>query len=66
MLEALPRRALVRGIGKPGVDHIRRGLMAFRAVYYAFSLVHLPRSIRALRQRAFNIRDDSEMRVKGG
>jgi hypothetical protein len=45
---------------------IRRGLAAFRAIYYAFSLVHLPRSIRASRRRAFNIRDDSEMPVTRG
>ena len=44
-----------------GKTPIRRGLLAFRAVYYAFSLVHLPRSLRAWRRRAFNIRDDSEM-----
>src|SRR6185437_15369865 len=39
------------------------GLLAFRFVYYAFSLLHLPRSLRAWRRRAFNIRDDSEMRL---
>jgi flavin-dependent dehydrogenase len=39
------------------------GLLAFRFVYYAFSLLHLPRSLRAWRRRAFNIRDDSEMRM---
>ncbi len=44
-----------------GRTPIRRGLMAFRAVYYAFSLVHLRRSLRAMRRRAYNIRDDSEM-----
>ena len=44
-----------------GATPIRRGLLAFRAVYYAFSLVHLPRSLKAWRRRAFNIRDDSEM-----
>jgi len=44
-----------------GRTPIRRGLMAFRAVYYAFSLVHLRRSLRAWRRRAYNIRDDSEM-----
>jgi len=49
-----------------GRTPIRRGLAAFRAVYYAFSLAHLPRSIRAARRRAFNIRDDSEMRVTRG
>lgn len=44
----------------------RRGLLAFRFVYYIFSLVHLPRSIRAWRRRAFNIRDDSELRLSRG
>jgi flavin-dependent dehydrogenase len=44
-----------------GGTPIRRGLLAFRAVYYAFSLVHLPRSLKAWRRRAFNIRDDSDM-----
>jgi flavin-dependent dehydrogenase len=44
-----------------GDTPIRRGLLAFRAVYYAFSLVHLPRSLRAWRRRALNIRDESEM-----
>jgi hypothetical protein len=49
-----------------GATPIRHGVAAFRAVYYAFSLVHLVRSIRAWRRRAFNIRDDSEMRVTRG
>ncbi|HUP97381.1 MAG TPA: NAD(P)/FAD-dependent oxidoreductase [Usitatibacter sp.] len=45
---------------------IRRGLYAFRAVYYAFSLVHFPRTLAAWRRRAFNIRDDSDMRLSRG
>ena len=45
---------------------IRRGLFFFRIVYYAFSLVHLKRSFTAWRRRAFNIRDDSEMRLSRG
>ncbi|HZZ94449.1 MAG TPA: NAD(P)/FAD-dependent oxidoreductase [Usitatibacter sp.] len=49
-----------------GRTPIRRGLNAFRAVYYVFSLVHLRRSIAAKRQRAFNIRDDSRMRLSRG
>ncbi|HSN20557.1 MAG TPA: FAD-dependent oxidoreductase [Usitatibacter sp.] len=44
-----------------GDTPIRGGVWAFRVVYYIFSLVHLPRSLRAWRRRAFNIRDDSEM-----
>lgn len=44
----------------------RLGLFAFRAVYYVVSLLHLGRSIRAWRRRAFNIRDDSEMRLSRG
>ena len=49
-----------------GRTPIRGGLYAFRAAYYLFSLVHLRRSLRAWRRRAFNIRDDSEMRVSRG
>jgi flavin-dependent dehydrogenase len=49
-----------------GRTPIRRGLMAFRAVYYLYSLVHLPRSLRAWRRRAYNIRDDSVMRLSRG
>jgi flavin-dependent dehydrogenase len=49
-----------------GRTPIWRGLMAFRAVYYLYSLVHLPRSLRAWRRRAYNIRDDSEMRLSRG
>jgi hypothetical protein len=49
-----------------GATPIRRGLMAFRAVYYLYSLVYLRRSLRAWRRRAFNIRDESEMRLSRG
>ena len=45
---------------------IRRGLFVFRFVYYTFSLVHLRRTFTAWRRRAFNIRDDSEMRLSRG
>ena len=45
-----------------GGTPIRRGLRFFKAVYYIFSLVHLRRTVTAWRRRAFNIRDDSEMR----
>ena len=45
---------------------IRRGLRMFRMVYYVFSFIHLPRSLRAWRRRAFNIRDDSVMRLSRG
>jgi|KBSMisStaDraftv2_1062788.scaffolds.fasta_scaffold61989_1 flavin-dependent dehydrogenase len=46
-----------------GDTPIRRGLRLFKAAYYVFSLVHLRRTIAAWRRRAFNIRDDSEMRL---
>jgi hypothetical protein len=49
-----------------GNTPIRRGLMLFRAVYYVFSLFHLRRSLTAWRRRAFNIRDDSVMRLSRG
>jgi flavin-dependent dehydrogenase len=49
-----------------GRTPILRGLMSFRVVYYVFSLVHLPRSLRAWRRRAFNIRDDSRMPASAG
>ena len=45
---------------------IRRGLFFFRLTYYAFSLAYLRRSLTAWRRRAFNIRDDSEMRPSRG
>jgi hypothetical protein len=46
-----------------GKTPIRKGLFFFRLAYYAFSLANLRRSLAALRRRAFNIRDDSEMRL---
>ena len=49
-----------------GTTPIRRGLFFFRAVYYMFSLVHLRRTIAAWRRRAFNIREESEMRLSRG
>lgn len=45
---------------------IRKGLFFFRCVYYAFSVAHLKRTINACRRRAFNIRDDSTMRLSRG
>ena len=45
---------------------IRRGLFCFRVVYYVFSIANLRRTFNAWRRRAFNIRDDSEMRVSRG
>ncbi|MGZ5042045.1 MAG: NAD(P)/FAD-dependent oxidoreductase, partial [Usitatibacter sp.] len=49
-----------------GKTRIKPGLYAFRAVYYLFSLANLRRSLTAWRRRAFNIRDDSEMRLSRG
>ncbi|MGZ5083607.1 MAG: NAD(P)/FAD-dependent oxidoreductase [Usitatibacter sp.] len=49
-----------------GRTRIKPGLYAFRAVYYLFSLANLRRSLAAARRRAFNIRDDSEMRLSRG
>ena len=45
---------------------IRRGLFCFRVVYYVFSIANLRRTFNAWRRRAFNIRDDSEMRLSRG
>lgn len=45
---------------------IRKGLYAFRCVYYAFSIVHLKRTFNAWRRRAFNIREDSTMHLSRG
>jgi flavin-dependent dehydrogenase len=45
---------------------IRRGLFFFRLSYYAFSIVNLRRTVTAWRRRAFNIRDESEMRFIRG
>jgi flavin-dependent dehydrogenase len=49
-----------------GKTPIRFGLYSFRTVYYIFTLVFLKRSMAAWRRRAFNIRDDSQMRPTGG
>jgi len=44
---------------------IRKGLFWFRAAYYAMSIAHMRRTFTAWRRRAFNIRDESEMRPAG-
>lgn len=49
-----------------GATPIRKGLYSFRVVYYLFSLVNLRRSLAAWRRRAFNIREDSTMRLSRG
>jgi flavin-dependent dehydrogenase len=49
-----------------GDTRIKPGLYAFRAVYYLFSLANLRRTLAAWRRRAFNIRDDSDMRLSRG
>lgn len=41
----------------------RQGLFFFRAVYYLFSFAHMRRTFNAWRRRAFNIRDDSDLRL---
>jgi hypothetical protein len=46
-----------------GNTPFQRGLRMFQMCYYAFSLVHLRRTLSAWRRRAFNIRDDSEVRL---
>jgi flavin-dependent dehydrogenase len=45
-----------------GNTPIRKGLRMFQAAYYLVSFINLRRSLNAWRRRAFNIRDDSEMR----
>lgn len=45
---------------------IRRGLYLFRLMYYFTSLGDLRRSLGAWRRRAFNIADDSEIKVLRG
>jgi flavin-dependent dehydrogenase len=45
---------------------IRRGLYAFRAVYYIFSLFNLRRSWRAWRRRTAVIREDTDLRASRG
>jgi flavin-dependent dehydrogenase len=49
-----------------GRTRFRFGLYAFRGAYYLVSFFNLRRSLAAWRRRAFNIRDDSEMRVARG
>ncbi|HEY2819328.1 MAG TPA: NAD(P)/FAD-dependent oxidoreductase [Casimicrobiaceae bacterium] len=49
-----------------GDTNIRPGLRKFRFVYYLFSLAHLRRALAGWRRRAYNIRDDSEMRLTRG
>ena len=49
-----------------GTTPIRKGLFFFRLAYYAFSIANLRRSLGAWRRRAFNIREDSEMRLSRG
>jgi flavin-dependent dehydrogenase len=49
-----------------GNTPIQRGLRMFRMVYYIFCVFNLRRTLRAWRRRAFNIRDDSEMRLTRG
>ena len=49
-----------------GGTRFKRGLYLFRALYYIFSIAHLRRTFVAWRRRAFNIRDDSEMRLTRG
>jgi len=49
-----------------GRTPIRAGIAKFRAIYYVFSLIHLRRSIAAWRRRAFNIREDSQVRLSRG
>jgi hypothetical protein len=46
-----------------GNTPIQKGLRVFQAAYYVLSLVNLRRSLTAWRRRAFNIRDDSEVRL---
>jgi len=45
---------------------IWKSLRAFKAVYYVFSTLNLPRSLRALRRRALNIRSDEPERMTAG
>jgi flavin-dependent dehydrogenase len=49
-----------------GNTPIQRGLRMFRMVYYVYSFFHLRRSLKAWRRRAFNIREDSEVRLSRG
>jgi flavin-dependent dehydrogenase len=49
-----------------GATPLRRGLYLFRAVYYMVSFADFRRSFAAWRRRAFNIREESEMRMLRG
>jgi flavin-dependent dehydrogenase len=49
-----------------GQTRFKRGLYFFRAIYYTLSIAHMRRTFTAWRRRAFNIRDDSEMRPSRG
>ena len=49
-----------------GKTRFKPGLYAFRFVYYAFSLAHFKRTFMAWRRRAFNIREDSQLRLTRG
>ena len=49
-----------------GETRFKRGLYFFRAIYYALSIAHMRRTFTAWRRRAFNIREDSEMRPSRG
>jgi flavin-dependent dehydrogenase len=49
-----------------GKTRIKPGLLAFRTVYYAFSIAHLRRTFTAWRRRAANILDDSHPRALRG
>ena len=49
-----------------GDTPIWKSLRAFKATYYVFSTLKLKRSLRALRQRALNIRPDEPERMTAG
>jgi flavin-dependent dehydrogenase len=49
-----------------GDTPIWKSLRAFKATYYVFSTLNLKRSLRALRQRALNIRPDEPERMTAG
>lgn len=49
-----------------GNTNIRPGLRKFRLAYYIFSLAHIRRALTGWRRRAFNIDDDSDMRLSRG
>ena len=49
-----------------GNTDIKPGLRKFRFFYYLFSVVHLRRALTGWRRRAFNIDEDSAMRLSRG